>query len=671
MKKTVRTIAIYLFAVVLAVFCLFTVSAESFLYARAESRAGESIETSDPLEDLEGAVIGGKQFSLDNYTWDLNGVPQLIYFAEVGYSMWTDNREDYALYAYIYNPAGLIFDEDSESNKIELAFGSGGYEKYPLAMIGKSQRPGYEGLFYKAEIALSRSQREEALGNLSSNERVYTITSMELSAGGALEDYPVGFDTDTQKGTVYRYTGYTVGYGSPQATESSLACTVEGFSDLLDLEVEQTVYRPEGDYYNGEQSQLNSCWFTVPNEYIERFGELSKIKYEWYEYVTKPILVTEDAEMWRTIDELHGRGLGASDKQLMFGAFGNTDSSWFGFKAGAAYYSSNFELSGRYHYFFDLSHDVYVTFDESTEYLSGISAAFYTGGKAYDEYSVSAEELKEKFLDNSEKLGDTSIAGKYAANLFEDYVQGGRTMGYNSAESKDELEIYFNTTTKSSLWQQIFGGFDVDKTWDTVSAFHNVTGGDLSGSDSAVAERLYIAESDVPALRERYESATAGGETVILFRYGSTAYYSMPAAQAQSSDDDSDAVIREVMRQWSYRDYSAYIVQETVFLNFDIISLTFTNADGVATEIAAVMTPEDVFSDTTPPLDEDYHTVPWLTIALLLACSVAGVIITTIIERSAKKAPKSRTGGSSSGSRKRSTIRRTTKRKTTTKQSKR
>ena len=36
------------------------------------------------------------------------------------------------------------------------------------------------------------------------------------------------------------------------------------------------------------------------------------------------------------------------------------------------------------------------------------------------------------------------------------------------------------------------------------------------------------------------------------------------------------------------------------------------------------MTPEDVFSDTTPPLDEDYHTVPWLTIALLLACSVAG-----------------------------------------------
>ena len=184
MKKTVRTIATYIFAAVLAVFCLFTVSAESFLYARAESRAGDSIETSDPLEDLEGAVIGGKQFSLDNYTWDLNGVPQLIYFAEVGYSMWTDNREDYALYAYIYNPAGLFFDEGSESNKIELAFGSGGYEKYPLEMIGKSQRPGYEGLFYKAEIVLSRSQREEAFGNLSSNERVYTITSMELSAGG-------------------------------------------------------------------------------------------------------------------------------------------------------------------------------------------------------------------------------------------------------------------------------------------------------------------------------------------------------------------------------------------------------------------------------------------------------------------------------------------------------
>ena len=34
MKKTVRTIAIYLFAAVLAVFCLFTTAAQSFLTHR-------------------------------------------------------------------------------------------------------------------------------------------------------------------------------------------------------------------------------------------------------------------------------------------------------------------------------------------------------------------------------------------------------------------------------------------------------------------------------------------------------------------------------------------------------------------------------------------------------------------------------------------------------------
>ncbi len=40
MKKTVRTIAIYLFAAVLAVFCLFTTAAQSFLTAPALIDAG-------------------------------------------------------------------------------------------------------------------------------------------------------------------------------------------------------------------------------------------------------------------------------------------------------------------------------------------------------------------------------------------------------------------------------------------------------------------------------------------------------------------------------------------------------------------------------------------------------------------------------------------------------
>lgn len=594
----------------------------------------QSIETTDPLNDLNGSVIGGKEFDIANYHWDINSQPQMIYFAEVGYSAYSNSDDDYALYIYVYNPSGLVFDTDSDYNRLELAFGSINkqYDKYVLDFLSYSQAGGYEGLFYKFKVALTDSQKSTALSRLSSNARVYTIVGMELSAGGEIIDYPVGYNTDTKKGSVYTYSGYSLGYGSPQATESSLTCTVEGFSEFLTLDVEQTVYRPEGDYYNGEQSQLNSCWFTVPDEYIDKFGDLSKIKYEWYEYVTKPILVTESADMWRIIDSLYGRNTSALvDDYVALAAFGNTDSAWFGYTSDTAYWNANVELSGTYHNFFDLSHDVYTTFDGREKHFDSFSASFYTGGESYDSYGVSADELREKFLQSSQSLGDTSIVGKYASALFEDYVQAGRTMGYNVAESKDELDIYWNTTTKSSLWQQIFGGYDVDTTWDSVSAFHYVVESDLSGTDDTVAERLYIDNDDVAALRECYDKAQAEGETVVLFRYGSTAYYSMPVAQAYSSTADDDALVREVSRQWSYQDYSAYMVQETVFLNFDIISLTFTTDEGVSTEIPVVMSPEDVFSDTTPPLDEDYHYTPWWAYVIVVLAEIIVLLLLRLV----------------------------------------
>ena len=79
MKKTVRTIATYIFAVVLAAFCLFTVSAQSFLYAYADTRDAE----------LTG-LLDRTSIESDLEELDLSGISaadglQLVYFAEVGY----------------------------------------------------------------------------------------------------------------------------------------------------------------------------------------------------------------------------------------------------------------------------------------------------------------------------------------------------------------------------------------------------------------------------------------------------------------------------------------------------------------------------------------------------------------------------------------------------------
>ena len=82
MKKTVRTIAIYIFAAVLAVFCLFTASAQSFLYARADNAL--TFDGTNVLDDLEGATIDGEPFRLEDYNFDERKELRVISFVEYG-----------------------------------------------------------------------------------------------------------------------------------------------------------------------------------------------------------------------------------------------------------------------------------------------------------------------------------------------------------------------------------------------------------------------------------------------------------------------------------------------------------------------------------------------------------------------------------------------------------
>lgn len=634
MRKAFMYRVIPLLVLLAVVWVLLFGSSSAVFAADGDTTEAESIRTSDPLDDLDGAVIGGKDFDLANYPWNENGSPQMIYFAEVGYSMYSDLRDEYALYIYVYNPSGLAIDTESDYNKLELAFGENKtYDKYTLAFLTYSQAAGYEGLFYKFEVTLTESQRTQALRLLSSNARVYTITGMEFSVGGQVTEYPVGYDTATEQGSVYTYSGYMLGYGSNLATESTLTCMVEGFSEYLTLDVEQTVYRPEGDFYRGEQSQLNSCWFTIPNEYIEKFGNVSKILYEWYEYITKPILVTEETFVFNKLDALSGADISLLS-DLYFFAYGfsngfSEESFTTGYRDP---WISNFEFDDDVYDFLSTGVSGSRVYLQESNKFDNFSAVFHTGGESYKTFGIRAEELEEKFIENSQLLGDTSIVGKYASSLFEDYVTDGRTMGYNKAESVDTLDIYWNTTTKD-FWDKLFGGYDVTTEYDTVDAFHYVTAEDLSGTDAEVAERLYIDEEDVPALRLRFAAADLLDETVVLFRYASVDYFSYPTPifYTESYEDtvDSYDIVLDAIN--GVDSCTAYLAQETVFLNFDIISITFTTEEGVSTEIPVVMSPEDVFSDVDPPLEENYHEGLGLLDIIKIVLIVLAVILLLIV----------------------------------------
>ena len=592
----------FLYVIFAFVLCIVAVFCGQSLSASADST--DDIQTAfgqtEVIDDLKEATIGGKKFDLADYPHNDNGKPQLISFVEFCYSYYADKQADYGLYAYVYNPQDVAFDTN-DRNRIQLTYGNAEkYYKFPLEFVKYSQTAGYDGRFYKFKVKLTDGQRTSIFKAVAQNARVYKISGVELSVKNTVTEYACG--------QTYTYSGYALGYGSELAETDTLSCTVDGFDTYVELEVNHTVYRAKGDYYNGEQSQLNSCYFRVPNKFFTDYGELTEIACEWYEYFTKPILVTEDNYTFSKINVLHGKNTDtlSDDTYFLFNVFWeNSKTSWFA-KSGVSDWTSNYgyEVGDSYHWGFLWLNGAEVIYDA----FDSFAAAFYTGGSSCEDYIIDSDVLKSKFIENSNYLGTPYIHGNYSKALFEDYTQDGRQLGYNRKEIKatDKFDIFWNYTTKS-LWQKIFTGEqDVDTVYESLDAMVKISDSDLNGNDSEIAERLKISEKDVDRLKAEQAKAKAKDETVVMFRYSSTKYFSAPAVSSYCSKGNIDGgktLVKKNVENWGNGDINAYVCQETVYLDFDIISLTYTK-DGAETVIPVVSSPQDVFSMLNPPLEE-------------------------------------------------------------------
>ena len=72
---------------------------------------------------------------------------------------------DYGLYIYVYNPQNLNIDVLSVLNTVSMRYGddsSMSFKKYRLRFLNRSKGD-YYGLFYKFEVVLSTSQREDIM----------------------------------------------------------------------------------------------------------------------------------------------------------------------------------------------------------------------------------------------------------------------------------------------------------------------------------------------------------------------------------------------------------------------------------------------------------------------------------------------------------------------------
>ena len=640
----------------------------SFAAAFAAEEVKElAFDKTSVLDDLTASTdADGNPFDLTQYPYNEYGSIQLVNFAEYCYGYAANLRNNYGLYIYIYNPQALNIDEDSVLNKVQLAVSWNAegepeqQDKFDVVFCNKSGGD-YAELFYKYRIVdkVSSYDGKTIAERVNSNGRKYSITGVELLTEGETNA------TDYGVGGTYTYTGYAAGYGADADAESTLACTVTPF-ETVELDVHYTYYRAEGDYYMGKQTQMDSVFFNVPQRLYEKYGELYEIACQWYEYKTNPALVTENLEKYNALSPYIGKDVFSIEGMTVAVlGFGNASRNWLGnsyvtpLQAYVNLPDEAFkdedgnwlELSGKTEWdnifgfkVLNLSSDlVKMTVQNRFSILSDV---IFANGEATD-YSASSDEVRERLLELSEQLGGEKINGKYAEVLFSDEVDEGHKRGINEKTIKadDRMTLTeYTTELLSSAW--LNGKYHVSEQYKQLPAIVTVEADDLAGDDAAVAARLYIAEEDVPELRTQFALGQLHEENTVLFRF-STSTYDCQYAGAYIIPDSNEELPREGVLVGTYIPVSRFtdnnydatqfdevLISETVYLDFDIISLTFKDEEGAETVLPVVASPIDAIAGYTPPLDTNYHnegdgdsTWIWIVIAIVLVVVVILLLI--------------------------------------------
>lgn len=591
----------FLYLLITAVLCIVTVFCGQVTLSASADTGADSVqatyESTNVLNNLKGATIGGKEFNLADYPHNSKGKPQIISFVEFCYSYYAEKQADYGLYVYVYNPQDVAFDMSTERNKIQLTYGGKtSYSKYTLEFLNYSTEAGYEGRFWKFKVKLTDEQCAAILKEVDEAERVYKISGIELSVKNKVTEYACG--------QTYTYKGYALGYGSELAASDTLSCKVDGFDKYLSLDVRSTYYRPKGS--NGsenKQDTLHSVYFSVPDAIIAEYGEMTAVHATWLNAYTAPVFVTGNKDFYDNFLPLVGQENPTTDYAFHTNGQGRY---WGGF------------------YFVKYSHGYNYSGTEND--LSKLNYCFYAENGDADRYTLSAEALvgdsqsgkKGWFETYTAKHGGEKIIDKYSKALFEKYDDKFTDV---TITEKDSFKLT-SVTSSQNLWQKIWGTSTSYTNTYNMRAIQKVTQDDIDNalSASAFCDEFYVAETDYDDLRDYVKKAKAKKETVYLFRYKQSEYFAVELVQGKYKTGLHTEMIGD-KNQLVYGRYftdtntNAYLMQQWVQLDFDIIDLTFTK-NGVDTVIPVIMSPMDIAADGTPPLITTKDGLSWWQILL-------------------------------------------------------
>jgi len=606
------------------VFLAFAVGITAFIQPQFTVFAAETNEVSFDntavMEDLEGTDLFAVR---GEYTGD--GL-YVISFTEYCFAYDTKLNGNYGLYIYVYNPSAKTVVKDSTQHRIGLGVQYNGtevtaYDKFNMRCLSVSD----DGCFLKFKIVDKASEvtGETIISRVSESKlkRIYDISEIEVchKYGEIANAYSIG--------KRYICTGFAKGYGQNLDGESTLDCFSEK-ATVVPLEVHATQYRPNGS--NGKnlytQDSLHSVYFTVPTEFVEKYGEMTAVHAQWLEALLKPILVTGNQGAYNAISSYLGTDLygvegnfrGGTIKDMGYMYFGGLtyeydadggyDQYWYGYSYN--YPDTPTSSAFKKAYYGSVINPLYIMFNSGSADNSAGSFIPPSEGEG---------SLADKIQQATTKFGGELVEERYSRVLFE---RVDNEITDKKISSTDSFDIRNVDIVQTEWWQKILGGHtgagSLDKEtldrYESVKGIQEVTESVMALSPEEICEKLKVGSHDYAAFRKYYDENKDKG-TVYLFRYRISDYVSQQATAFEWSGS-----------VWKKTDSNAYFFQTECDIGFDIIDITLTDERGEHV-IGVAAKPIDVFPTPTPPLIFNEDGRPWWHYVVAFALLVLVVVL--------------------------------------------
>lgn len=575
------------------------------------------------FDDLYGSKDdNGNEFDLSNYPIDKDGELQFFSFVEYGYSYYANYEKNYALYLYLYNPQQLNFQTYLDSNVVRMGVSYATkddniviseYEDFNIVCVSRTTGD-YANLFYKFKVL---DPNKKILSMAQAYEKENGCRRYDI-AGVYLKTDKSDVTLDKNIGRTYKCSGYMATYGKDASNPSTFVCNVEKL-ETLDLKVYQTSYltgvSSAGAYHH---NNVSSVYFAIPQRVLDKYGSLWEIYAQWYECKTAPILVTSNVDFYykalnnnhyETVDNSEGGTSLLYDKSVDY-------LLWYGRHSDSVAGSSNilhYDWAYNLRPFSMTSGDMFIQ-RFANSYSNVLPFVFYSPSytesgafNVINKQTVAGDVKSSQIRDyiqnyKSSNYVDWHTSRNLASELFVNTVDSARAdkgikVGLNKVRTNlgDTFDLKSWNSEYGSWWDKLTQyGWSypknevLDEQHTNVKPFEEVINTTLNSV--TLSSDLLINENDVDSFKTFCNSSYANDEVPYLFRFAVSDYYSRPLGYGDSQN--------KVYK--TEKESDTYLAQETVFFDFNIITMTFKGKEDYYT-LAVMHTPVDVIAGVEPP----------------------------------------------------------------------